>query len=122
MRTAIVPEYTPGEWVAVVTPGRVALLPAATPAATVQRLWASLRAVDGPSLVDHLQVLAAGDLTAMPPFALVTVADARLHAVVRGAVEVEVTVAGRSRVLAAPHVSTWSEEVVEGVERVEVRA
>jgi resuscitation-promoting factor RpfA len=115
------PQYLPGEWVAVVTHDGVALLPATTPPATLRALWDSVRAADAGDLVPHLQVLTEG-LTSLPPFALLSVAGRRLHAVVRGAVEVDVTVAGRSRVLSAPHVATWSEEVLDAVERVAVRA
>ena len=64
-----VTEYTPGDWPAVVAPGRVALLPPTTSACTLERLWTSMREVDGASLLHHLQVLADGDLTSLPPFA-----------------------------------------------------
>ncbi len=121
MTTVDEAQYQPGEWVAVVTHDGVALLPAATPPATLRALWASLRSADGADLVSHLQVLTDG-LTSLPPFALVSVADGRMHAVVRGAVEVHATVDGDTRVLTAPHVSTWTEQVVEGVEQVAVRA
>ncbi|WP_298454516.1 FHA domain-containing protein [uncultured Cellulomonas sp.] len=114
-------EYTPGEWVAVVTDGAVALLPPTTTEPVVGRLWQSLRSADGAGVVDHLQVLVRDGLATLPPFALLTVDGARLHAVVRGAVEVEVTASGRTFVLTAPGVSTWSDEVVDGVEHVTVR-
>ncbi|WNB85961.1 hypothetical protein [Cellulomonas sp. ATA003] len=125
MTSVDAPEYTPGEWVAVVADGGVALLPPTTPSALVHRLWESLRLAGaaGPAgVVDHLQVLVRDGLATLPPFALLTLDGTRLHAVVRGAVEVEVTAAGRAFVLTAPGVSTWSDEVVEGVRTVTVRA
>jgi hypothetical protein len=119
----IVPEYTPGEWVAVVTDGGVALLPPGTDGPTVGRLWASMRSdTTGTALVRHLQELTRDGLTSLPPFALVSVGAGRLHAVVRGEVQVDVTVADGARVLTAPDVSTWSEQVVEDVLAVTVRA
>ncbi len=123
MTSVIVPEYTPGDWVAVVTDGGIALLPAGTDGRTVRRLWTSMRGdAAGTALVRHLQELTRDGLTSLPPFALVSVAAGRVHAVVRGAVEVEVTVADDARMLTAPHVSTWSEQVVEDVTSVTVRA
>ncbi|GAA2719985.1 FHA domain-containing protein [Cellulomonas aerilata] len=119
----IVPEYTPGDWVAVVTDGGVAVLPPGTDGATVRRLWTSMRG-DGPgtALVRHLQEITRDGLTSLPPFALLSVAAGRLHAVVRGDVRVAVTVADGSRVLTAPDVATWCEQVVEDVLAVAVHA
>ncbi len=113
------PQYVPGAWVAVVAHDDVALLPATTPDATVHALWESVHASAG--VVQHLQALTGG-LTSLPPFALLSVTDGRLHAVVRGAVEVEVVADGVARVLTAPDVTTWTEQVVDAVEAVVVRA
>ena len=116
------PQYTPGEWVAVVAPGCVLLVPGTAPDRMLQRLWESMSTSDDAALVPHLGVLARDGLDALPPFALLGLADGRLHAALRGTVTVEVATARGVRVLTAPHVSTWSEEVVEGVTSVTVRA
>lgn len=116
----IVPEYTPGEWLALVTEGNVALLPPATDPGLVADLWASLRGSG--SLSEQLGVLLRGGLAALPPFALLSVHGGRVHAVVRGGVAVEVTTATGVRAVGAPEVSTWTEEVVPDAVTVAVRA
>ena len=84
----IVPLYAPGEWFAVVTDGSVAILPATTDLGLVADVWTSLR--DGARLTEQLQMLLRGGIEALPPFALVSVEGGQVHAIVRGAVEVEV--------------------------------
>jgi resuscitation-promoting factor RpfA len=116
----IVPRYVPGEWVAAVSDGAIVLLPAETSAATVERVWMSLREDDG--LGDHLQVLLRDGLGSLPPFALVSLAAGRVQAVVRGAVAVEVETTDGVRVLSGAEVTTWSEATVLEARAVTVRA
>lgn len=116
----IVPRYLPGDWVALVTDGTVALLPPSTSGAVVDRMWTSLR--EGGGLADHLHALAGDRFSALPPFALVSVAAGRAHVVVRGDVTVHVVADGGDRTVHAPEVSTWSEVVVDGARSVSVTA
>lgn len=116
----IVPRYLPGDWVALVTDGTVALLPPSTSGAVVDRMWTSLR--EGGGLADHLHALAGDRFSALPPFALVSVAAGRAHVVVRGDVTVHVVADGGDRTVHAPEVSTWSEVVVDGAHSVSVTA
>ncbi|MBC7550615.1 MAG: FHA domain-containing protein [Cellulomonas sp.] len=115
-----VPAYVPGDWFAVVADGSVALLPAATPAIVVQKLWEALSR--GARLADQLQVLLNGGIASLPPFALVSVEGGSVRVVVRGEADVIVATGAGPRVLSAPNVSTWSEEVVVDAASVTVRA
>lgn len=114
----IVPLYAPGEWIAVVTDGRIALLPAGTDPALVGEVWTAAR--EGADLTATLQVLVRAGIAHLPPFALVSVEDGRVRAVVRGDVEVEVE-AGTTRVVRGAQVSTWTEEIITGARSVTVR-
>ncbi|KGM11844.1 hypothetical protein N869_00600, partial [Cellulomonas bogoriensis 69B4 = DSM 16987] len=116
----IVPTYAPGDWYAVVTDGSVVMLPPGVPLAAVQEVWASLRG--GGTLTDQLQVLLAGGIAAMPPFALVAVGSREVRVVVRGDVEVVLVSAAGRRVVTGDRVATWTEETVEDVWTVAVRA
>lgn len=115
----IVPLYAPGQWFAVVTDGSVAILPPATDLALVAEVWASLR--DGARLTDQLQMLLRGGIAALPPFALVSVEGGRVHAIVRGEVEVDVESPAGRRTLSAAAVSTWAEEIIADASTVTVR-
>ncbi|MCL3863205.1 FHA domain-containing protein [Actinotalea sp. K2] len=115
----IVPVYAPGDWYAVITDGRVALLPPTTPVAVVHEVWASLR--EGAGLTEQLQLLLRQGLAGLPPFALVSVEGGQVHAVVRGDVEVEVGTSEGVRLVSGPLVSTWSEEIVAHAQTVVVR-
>ncbi|WP_225752948.1 FHA domain-containing protein [Actinotalea sp. Marseille-Q4924] len=107
----IVPRYAPGGWFAVVTDGHVCLLPPDVDRDTVTTLWAAVR--DGAGLTAQLQLLLAGGLDALPPFALVSLERDRVHVVVRGDVEVQVD-ADEPRTVRGRRVATWQEEVVDG--------
>lgn len=115
----IVPVYAPGEWFAVVTDGSVALLPPSTDLHVVEEIWRSLR--EGADLTAQLQVLLRGGIAALPPFALVSLDGGRMHAVVRGQVEVGVVTAAGERLVSAAQVSTWAEEIVPDAHSVTVR-
>ena len=115
----IVPLYAPGEWFAVVTDGSVAILPATTDLGLVADVWTSLR--DGARLTEQLQMLLRGGIEALPPFALVSVEGGQVHAIVRGAVEVEVESPAGRRTLSAAAVSTWAEEIIADASTVTVR-
>ncbi|MDM8084130.1 FHA domain-containing protein [Cellulomonas cellasea] len=115
----IVPEYAPGQWHAVVGGGIVALLAPTTSPETVRAVWDAAPAAGG--LTDQLEVLLRGGISGLQPFALVDVTGGRVHAALRGDVEVEVSGAGGSRVLAAGEVTTWSERVAEGADVMTVR-
>lgn len=115
----IVPAYVPGEWIAVVTDGTLAVLPPETAPAVVAELWTAIR--EGASLTDHLQVLLRTGFTHVPPFALVSLAGGEVHAIVRGQVRVEVVTTAGPRVLSGAHMSTWVEEVLADARSVAVR-
>jgi len=108
-----VPEYTAGDWAAVVRPGFVALLGPGTPEATVRAVWA---AADS-GVVGALAVLVHDGLADLPPFAFVAVDRREVHVALRGDVEVEVG----GQVLSSGAVMTWTERVVEDAPGVVVR-
>lgn len=115
----IVPQYTPGEWFAIVTDGTVALLPPTTEVAVVAEVWESLR--DGGSLTEQVQVLLRAGIASVPPFALVSLHGGEVQAIVRGRLEVEVLTAEGIKVLSGARVSTWAEDTVDDVVSVCVR-
>src|SRR6478736_4543742 len=96
--SVIVPEYTPGEWYAVVAGGVVLLLAPSTPPEVVR---------DG--------------LGGLHPFAAVDLTGGKVHTALRGDVEVEVVRGTRAEVLSAPEVVSWSERSVGSAEEVTVR-
>ncbi|GAA3807646.1 FHA domain-containing protein [Cellulomonas soli] len=116
----IVPEYVPGRWTAVVTGGSVALVGPHTRPATVRALWDEAPARSG--LVGLLGVLVREGFDGLPPFALVALEGDRVHAALRGEVEVVVERADGPVVLRAGDVSTWTEQVVDDALAVRVRA
>jgi len=114
-----VPEYTPGTWHAVVAHGMVALLAPSTPVETVRAVWDAAPTHGG--IADQLEVLLRDGIGGLQSFALVDVTTGRVHAALRGEVEVEVSGAGGARVLTAGEVTTWSERVAEGADVMTVR-
>lgn len=107
-----VPQYSAGEWTAVVRPGFVALVGPQADADVARALWDA--APQGVLAV--LDVLARDGLAALPPFAVASVDGTRVHVAVRGDVDVEVTATdGAVQVLRAGAVRTWSEQVLETV-------
>ncbi|MDM7853767.1 FHA domain-containing protein [Cellulomonas alba] len=108
-----VPEYSAGDWTAVVRPGFVALLGPQVPQATVRAVWAATDA----GVLGVLALLAREGFEGLPPFAIVAVDRRRLHVALRGDVEVEVG----AEVLIPGEVSTWSERVVDDAPGVVVR-
>jgi len=115
----IVPEYMPGDWHAVVAGGVVALLAPSTPSDVVRAVWAAVPAQGG--LADQLEVLLTGGIARLQPFALVDLSGGRVHAALRGGVEIEVRGTDGTRVLSAGEVTTWSERVAEGADEVTIR-
>ncbi|MBO3101242.1 FHA domain-containing protein [Cellulomonas fengjieae] len=112
-----VPEYSAGEWTAVVRPGFVALLGPAAAESTVRALWQDA----GEGVFAALALLARDGFGGLPPFAVVSVEGQRVHAALRGDVEVVVEVGGRSDVWRSGEVSTWTERVLDGVSDVVVQ-
>ncbi|MDC7121063.1 FHA domain-containing protein [Cellulomonas fimi] len=107
-----VPQYSAGEWTAVVRPGFVALVGPQADADVARALWDA--APQG--VLAALDVLARDGLAALPPFAVASVDGTRVHVAVRGDVDVEVTATdGAVQVLRAGAVRTWSEQVLETV-------
>lgn len=114
----IVPRYAPGRWQAVVTDGHICLLPPEVDPDTVVALWTAVR--EGAGLTAQLQLLLAGGLDALPPFALVALERERVHVVVRGDVEVHVD-GDEPRTVRGRRVATWHEDVVDRAGGVVVR-
>lgn len=107
-----VPQYSAGQWTAVVRPGFVALVGPQAGADVARALWDA--APQGVLAV--LDVLARDGLAALPPFAVASVDGTRVHVAVRGDVDVEVTTTdGSVQTLRAGAVRTWSEQVLEDV-------
>lgn len=113
-----VPEYSAGDWTAVVRPGFVALLGAGAAESTVRALWQD----SGEGVFAALALLARDGFGGLPPFAVVSVDGRRVHAALRGDVEVVVDVDGRQEVWRSGEVSTWTERVLDGVADVAVQA
>lgn len=112
-----VPEYSAGGWTAVVRPGFVALLGPTTASSTVRALWQDA----GEGVFSALALLARDGFGGLPPFAVVSVDGQRVHAALRGDVEVVVEVGGRRDVWRSGEVSTWTERVLDGVSDVSVQ-
>ncbi len=112
-----VPEYSAGGWTAVVRPGFVALLGPGAAESTVRALWQDA----GEGVFAALALLARDGFGGLPPFAVVSVDGQRVHAALRGDVEVVVEVGGRQDVWRSGEVSTWTERVLDGVADVVVR-
>ena len=68
-----------------------------------------------------LALLARDGFGGLPPFAVVSVDGRRVHAALRGDVEVVVDVDGRQDVWRSGEVSTWTERVLDGVADVAVQ-
>jgi hypothetical protein len=116
----IVPEYTPGEWYAVVAGGVVLLLAPSTPPEVVRDVWATAPERGG-GLGAQLDALVRHGIGGLHPFAAVDLAGGRVHTALRGDVEVEVVRGTRAEVLSAPEVVSWSERSVGSAEEVTVR-
>lgn len=107
-----VPQYTAGEWTAVVRPGFVALVGPGADAGLARALWDAAPL----GVVAALDVLARDGLAALPPFAVASVDGTRVYLALRGDVVVEVTETdGTRQVQRAGAVRTWSEQVLESV-------
>ncbi len=116
----IVPEYTPGDWYAVVGGGVVVVLDPTTPAQVVQDVWRA--APERGGLTAQLEVLLGQGISGLRAFAAVDLTGGRAHVALRGDVEVTLTVGDEAQVLAARDVVTWSEHVAARPEVVTVRA
>ena len=103
----IVPVYTPGDWVAVVTDGAVALLPPTIDEDRLTQVWDALR--ESSDLTHSLTVLARGGLVGLPPFALVSVVDGHVRGFLRGDVRLFTADADGTHEHSAAHVATWAE-------------
>src|SRR6478609_3588011 len=118
--SVIVPEYTPGEWYAVVAGGVVLLLAPSTPPEVVRDVWATAPERGG-GLGAQLDALVRHGLGGLHPFAAVDLTGGKVHTALRGDVEVEVVRGTRAEVLSAPEVVSWSERSVGSAEEVTVR-
>ena len=114
----IVPVYTPGDWVAVVTDGAVALLPPTIDEDRLTQVWDALR--ESSDLTHSLTVLARGGLVGLPPFALVSVVDGHVRGFLRGDVRLFTAGADGTHEHSAVHVATWAEINVAGAGAVTV--
>ncbi|RMI09315.1 FHA domain-containing protein [Cellulomonas triticagri] len=117
----IVPEYTPGDWYAVVANGVVLLLAPSTPPEVVRDVWAAAPERGG-GLGAQLDALVRHGIGGLHPFAAVDLSTGQVHTALRGDVEVEVVRGTRAEVLAAPDVVSWSERSVGSADEVRVRA
>ena len=113
-------QTTPGRWLAATAPGRLVVVESANPTAEfIGGVWAALTdGTDGQRVLDH--ITSAGILAA-PAFALITwdVSAApvlgKVRVIVRGAAEVSVETTAGQRRLSADGVSTWLEQLIDGV-------
>ncbi|OIQ82406.1 FHA domain protein [mine drainage metagenome] len=116
----IIPEYTQGDWYAIIAEGLVVMLDPTASAAIVRESWANLR--NGGGLDGQVALLAHVRADDLPDLAIVDVAGGRVRAVVRGSVEVEVIAHGVPSILGGHTSGSLSEQVVEDAELVLVRA
>lgn len=114
----IVPEYTTGDWYAVVTDGSIAFLAPTTEREVVDDVWLSLCAGADPTV--QLQSMLRVGLAAMPPFALVTVVGGSVRVIVRGSAIVTVTTLDGDHIIDAGRASTWIEDAVVGATAISV--
>ncbi|NKY11117.1 hypothetical protein HGA09_11995, partial [Cellulomonas hominis] len=115
-----VPEYTPGDWYAVVAGGAVLLLAPSTPPEVVRDVWASAPEQGG-GLGAQLDALVRHGIGELHPFAAVDLASGAVQTALRGDVEVEVVRGTRAEVLSAPRVVSWSERALGAADEVTVR-
>ncbi|MEN1974926.1 hypothetical protein AAHH18_07355, partial [Cellulomonas sp. P4] len=115
-----VPEYTPGDWYAVVAGGVVLLLAPSTPPEVVRDVWASAPERGG-GLGAQLDALVRHGIGGLHPFAAVDLTSGAVQTALRGDVEVEVVRGTRAEVLSAPDVVSWSERAVGSADEVTVR-
>ena len=112
--------YSSGSWAAVVSEGLVALVGPDTSDETVLGLWEVARS--GGGVLEALVVLSRHGFADLPPFALVGVGrDHRVHAALRGGIEVVVRDARGVRALRAGEVATWTERTARDAQAVGVR-
>ncbi|HUX69566.1 MAG TPA: FHA domain-containing protein [Cellulomonadaceae bacterium] len=115
----IIPEYTQGDWHAIVAEGLVVMLDPTASAAIVRESWTNLRT--GGGLDGQVALLAQVRADDLPDLAIVDVAGGRVRAVVRGAIEVEVIAHGVPSLLGGHTSGSLTEQVVEDAELVLVR-
>ncbi|MCX7522078.1 FHA domain-containing protein [Microbacterium sp. STN6] len=120
-------QATPGSgWLALAGATRVLVVnrPDAPDERAVRELWECVTAHDG--VQRCLESLAAAGLAATPAFALVewesdpAVAPAVARVIVRGGVRLSVSADAQTRDVSATGVSTWVEQIVENVSRIEI--
>ncbi|WP_102157733.1 FHA domain-containing protein [Zhihengliuella halotolerans] len=101
--------YVPGDWLALVRPEHVVLLPGDTPGEDVARLWDES---GGPATVESLlsSILGAANMQigSLPSFAIVS-REAAPHVVVRGAVVFSATGTEGPERASGEGVATWQE-------------
>ncbi|MEE1620004.1 FHA domain-containing protein [Zafaria sp. Z1313] len=109
--------YEPGEWIALVRSRLAVLLPPATSAEEVERLWAAL---DGGSSVESmLSTVLSGNglsLTGMPPFGLLDFSE-DVHVILRGPLSLTASGPELSTHVNGLGVTTWMERRIKGQER-----
>jgi len=115
----IVPAYTPGTWWLAVADGGYVVLPGEVDESVVVSIWTALR--DGAGLTELLTDLLRPGIAAVPPFALIDIDGATVHALVRGEIVVEVTTADGARSISGAQMTTWAEAVVGDARRVVLR-
>ena len=116
--------YTPGPWRAVVSPQGVAVLPETVDAELLGRIWASLEEGKGlGAVLESLTGAFGTSLSALPPFAVATVAEnGGLRLAVRGEPAIELVEAdGTVVVVSGADVTTWNERAVSVARRATVR-
>ncbi|HMR48832.1 MAG TPA: FHA domain-containing protein [Arachnia sp.] len=108
-----VPRWAPGDALAVVWPGGMALIDATVGLGAAERIWSRLHRES--QLGTFLKALAESSDTGfldLPTFAVVILAADRCHVAVRGPVPVEAQVAGVVESITGEGVTTWAEKVM----------
>lgn len=105
-------------WLAVVSGGALAVLPAEVTPHTAEAAWRRLAQGGIAALIEALTGAFGTSLTAIPPFALVVVEDGAVRVAVRGGLDLVVESGAGAEEISGRGVSTWVERVIPGVHRV----
>lgn len=108
--------YSSGDWHVVAAGGSVAMLPPDIGADTVARVWGAMQGADAFAVVlGELVARVGADMSALPPFVVLGVADGAARVIVRGATPARVeTSGGQVENVSALGAPTWTDRTIAG--------
>ena len=112
--------YVPGDWLALAGPNAAVVLQPASAqwSELIATIWQEVLAAE--SIDDLLQRMASFRLEGMPNFAAFFWADGELHSLVRGGIQLFDRANG-AMIADGARVHTWTESVLGGIDRIQVR-